>query len=89
MSDEKQLSNVQQFETVSQLRLEKLVNELTKRVMVVNDDALKHLVDRGVIALMARDGCCKPDGGTCCPNARIRVDVVPTREQVSGKRVDR
>jgi hypothetical protein len=73
MSDDKQLSNVQQFETVS-LRLEKLVNELTRRVMVVNDDALKHLVDSGVIALVARDGCCKPDGGTCCPNARTRVN---------------
>jgi hypothetical protein len=74
MSDEKQISNIQQFETVTQLRLEKLVNELTRRVMVVSDDSLKHLVDRGVIALMARDGCCKPDGGTCCPNARRRVD---------------
>ena len=74
MSDDKQLSNIQQFETVTQLRLEKLVNELTRKVMVVSDDALKHLEDRGVIALMARDGCCKPDGGTCCPNAHTRVD---------------
>jgi hypothetical protein len=89
MSEDKQLGNVEQFETVSQLRVEKLVNKLTKRLMVVNDDALKHLVDRGVIALMARDGCCKPDGGTCCPNARIRVDAVSTRERVSEKRVDR
>ena len=65
---------LQSFETVTQLRLEALMQELTKRVRVVNEDALTHLVDRGVIARMARDGCCKPDGGTCCPNARIRLE---------------
>lgn len=71
MSDEKTMSSIQHFEAVSQLRIETLMTELTKRVMVVNEDGLKHLVDRGVIALMARDGCCKPDGGTCCPNKRV------------------
>jgi len=53
--------------------MEVLLKELTKRVMVVNDDALKHLVDRGVIARMAADGCCKPDGGTCCPNKKVQI----------------
>jgi hypothetical protein len=76
MSEDKQIAALQHFETVSQVRLDELLKELTKRVMVVNEDALKHLVDRGVIALMARDGCCKPDGGTCCPNAKLRVDQV-------------
>ena len=60
--------------TVSQLRVDSLIKELTRRVMVVNDDALVHLQQRGVIASAARDGCCKPDGGTCCPNARLRFD---------------
>lgn len=73
MSDEKQMAALQQFETVSQLRMEVLLKELTKRVMVVNNDALKHLVDRGVIARMAADGCCKPDGGTCCPNKKVQI----------------
>lgn len=74
MSNEKSQSPLQTFETVTQLRLETLMQELTKRVRVVNEDALTHLVDRGVIARMARDGCCKPDGGTCCPNARLRIE---------------
>jgi hypothetical protein len=64
-----------QLHTISELRMDALIKELTKRVMVVNDDALTHLLDRGVIASAARDGCCKPDGGTCCPNKRLRIDV--------------
>ncbi|MET0357503.1 MAG: hypothetical protein ABW044_12050 [Cellvibrio sp.] len=63
-----------QMEYVSQLRLDTLLKELTKRTMVVNEDALTHLQNQGVIPRMARDGCCKPDGGTCCPNARIRLE---------------
>ena len=74
MSDDSSPSRVPPFETVAQLRLEGLMHELTKRVRVVNEDALTHLIDRGVIARMARDGCCKPDGGTCCPNARTRFE---------------
>ena len=74
MSNDKSPSSLQPFETVTQLRLEALMSELSKRIRVVNEDALTHLVDRGVIARMARDGCCKPDGGTCCPNARTRLE---------------
>jgi hypothetical protein len=74
MTNDKLGSPIQSFETVTQLRLEQLMHELTKRVRAVNEDALTHLVDRGVIPRMARDGCCKPDGGTCCPNARVRID---------------
>lgn len=75
--NEEQISQLQQFQTVTQLRLDALVQELGKRARVVNEDSLDHLVQRGVIALMARDGCCKPDGGTCCPNARLRTTVGP------------
>lgn len=74
MSNDKSPSPLQPFETVTMLRIEALMHELTKRVRVVNEDALSHLIDRGVIARMARDGCCKPDGGTCCPNARTRLE---------------
>ena len=82
MADDKQMAAFQQFETVSHIRLEALLKELTKRVMVVNEDSLKHLLDRGVIAPIARDGCCKPDGGTCCPNARPSLEqgVQPKKE---------
>ncbi|MFO1341114.1 MAG: hypothetical protein U1F53_23315 [Burkholderiaceae bacterium] len=75
MNDDKLTARLQSFEAVTQMRLEGLMLELTKRVRVVNDDALDHLVQRGVLARMARDGCCKPDGGTCCPNARLRVEL--------------
>ena len=74
MSLDKPQGSVQGFESVTQLRLESLVMELTKRVRVVNEDALKHLVDRGVLGRLAADGCCKPDGGTCCPNARMGLE---------------
>jgi hypothetical protein len=62
------------LETLSPQHLDGLVRELGRRVMVVNPDALDHLVQRGVLAPLARDGCCKPDGGTCCPNAKLRVN---------------
>ncbi len=34
---------------------------------------LEHLRDKGVIGqkgLLREAGCCKPDGGTCCVNAK-------------------
>jgi len=39
---------------------------------------LQHLRDKGMlkpgrdgtVSLRAADGCCKPDGGTCCVNAK-------------------
>lgn len=67
------LSRLQAFQTVTQVRLDALVQELSKRARVVNEDALDHLIKRGVLAPVARGGCCKPDGGTCCPNARLRT----------------
>jgi len=75
--NEKQIAEMQEFQSVSLRRLDALVQELGKRARVVNEDALNHLVQRGVIPLMARDGCCKPDGGTCCPNARLRAHAGP------------
>lgn len=68
--------------TVSELRVEGLIRELTRRVMVVQPDALQHLVDRGVLARFAADGCCKPDGGTCCPNKKLVVDKTVGPENV-------
>jgi hypothetical protein len=62
------------LQAVSQLRLEALITELTRRAMVVNDDALTHLLQRGVLAPVAAAGCCKPDGGTCCPNKRLNLE---------------
>jgi hypothetical protein len=48
-----------------------LMEELNKRMSVVSEQALGHLMSKGVIAAIAREGCCKPDGGTCCPNKKI------------------
>lgn len=70
--DEKSLPEFR-IDAISARRVEALIEELSKRVMVVNEDSLKHLMQRGVIAAAARDGCCKPDGGTCCPNARTQL----------------
>jgi hypothetical protein len=64
------------LQTLSQLHLDRLTQELTKRVMVVNEDALTHLVQRCVLAPVAAAGCCKTDGGTCCPNKQLRRDPV-------------
>lgn len=73
MNDHQNTSSLN-VELVTQIRLEGLLRELTKRTMVVHEDAIEHLLKQGVIPKMARDGCCKPDGGTCCPNARLRLD---------------
>ena len=43
--------------------------DLTKRLTVTNK-AISHMVKKGALARMAADGCCKPDGGTCCVNKR-------------------
>ena len=75
MNEGNQTAQALHVELVTQLRLESLLHELSKRTMVVNEEALNHLQDVGVIPKMARDGCCKPDGGTCCPNARNRFDA--------------
>lgn len=47
--------------------------------MLVTWKAMEHLRKMGMIMpqadgsnpLRRADGCCKPDGGTCCPNAKI------------------
>jgi hypothetical protein len=58
---------------ISNAQIDKLLKGLSKRLVLVSDDSLKHLMDRGLISAdqFARAGCCKPDGGTCCPNAHI------------------
>lgn len=39
--------------------------------LAVTWDVLDHLRDKGVIPARAADGCCKPDGGTCCVNKQV------------------
>jgi hypothetical protein len=42
------------------------------RSLLVDWKVFEHLHEQGVVeerfALRAQDGCCKPDGGTCCVN---------------------
>lgn len=60
--------------SVSLERVQELMKELEKRLMLVNDQTLNHLQSHGVIPRdeksikVMRAGCCKPDGGTCCVN---------------------
>jgi len=42
------------------------------RQLLVTEKALNHLQAKGLISKGNRAGCCKPDGGTCCPNAKSR-----------------
>jgi hypothetical protein len=68
---------------ISRERADQLIGELARRLNVVTAEALDHLVYRKVIQSRVADGCCKPDGGTCCPNARLTVfdaRVTRTRE---------
>lgn len=60
---------------VTNLQVKKLMDELSKRLMVVTDNSLNHLIEKGVISKLdiKRAGCCKPDGGTCCPNAKKAI----------------
>jgi hypothetical protein len=74
MTDREKLTTV----SVSAERVEELLLELNNRLMLVTDHTLNHLKSHGAIptpgvtARMARaDGCCKPDGGTCCVNKKI------------------
>ena len=53
-----------------------LLQEMSLRLTVVSEQGLGHLLARGVIAPVARDGCCKPDGGTCCPNKKLTVGQI-------------
>jgi hypothetical protein len=47
--------------------------------LLVTWKAMEHLRQKGMIKpledgtnpLRRDNGCCKPDGGTCCPNAKI------------------
>jgi hypothetical protein len=41
--------------------------DLTKKL--ITNKAVAHMIQKGALARSA-DGCCKPDGGTCCPNKR-------------------
>lgn len=63
--------------SVSPERVEELMSELTNRMMLVTDQTLNHLQSHGVVPMAGKaltalraDGCCKPDGGTCCVNKK-------------------
>ena len=70
MTDRDKLSTA----SVSPERVEEVLTQLKNRLMLVTDQTLNHLKSHGVIPMagvMARaDGCCKPDGGTCCVNKK-------------------
>ena len=75
MSEDADISTV----AISGERVDELVRELNRRLMLVTPEAINHLQSHGAMpargitsdTLRAADGCCKPDGGTCCPNRRI------------------
>lgn len=71
MTDREKPSTV----SVSPERVEELMSELKNRLMLVTDFTLNHLQSHGVLpmhGIAARaDGCCKPDGGTCCVNKKV------------------
>jgi hypothetical protein len=56
---------------------------LTQRLLVTNK-AITHMIKKGALAKAAADGCCKPDGGTCCPNAKGRISVFARGQRVRG-----
>jgi hypothetical protein len=62
---------------VSAEHVEALIRELDRRLMLVTPQAINHLQSHGALpmkgiepSLLRADGCCKPDGGTCCPNKK-------------------
>ena len=70
MSDHDKLSTV----AVSSERAEALLDELQSRLMLVTDKTMNHLQSHAALAVkggvVRADGCCKPDGGTCCVNKK-------------------
>lgn len=73
MSEAAKISTVD----VSAAHVEALIRELNSRLMLVTPQAINHLQSHGAIpmkgidaAMLRADGCCKPDGGTCCPNKK-------------------
>lgn len=63
---------------VSGVHVDALMKELSRRLMLITPEVINHLQSHGVIpvkgmdaALLRADGCCKPDGGTCCPNKKF------------------
>ena len=72
MSDQKATS------PVSTIVVDRLLDDLQHRMMLVTDQTLTHLKSHGAApsagvapALLRADGCCKPDGGTCCVNKKL------------------
>lgn len=42
--------------------------DLTRKL--VTRKAITHMIKKQALARAAADGCCKPDGGMCCPNKK-------------------
>jgi hypothetical protein len=83
MSDPQTLST----SGVSAAHVDALLKDLSRRLMLVTPEVINHLQSHGVIpvkgiepGLLRADGCCKPDGGTCCPNKKFVEAVVTGRE---------
>jgi hypothetical protein len=44
------------------------VSATSAKKLLIKSEVLRHLQTKGMIPDMAAGKCCKPDGGTCCPN---------------------
>ena len=68
--------------SISAERVELLVNQLKNRMMLVTDETKRHLQSHGVMpigvnpGILRADGCCKPDGGTCCVNKKVAFNEI-------------
>ena len=58
------------------------MSQLKIRLMLVTDETKRHLQSHGVMPIGANpgilraDGCCKPDGGTCCVNKKVAFNEI-------------
>jgi hypothetical protein len=78
MADENAVGGKLSTVSVSPERVQELMSELQNRLMLVTDRTLNHLQSHGALpahgakpTVVRADGCCKPDGGTCCVNKKL------------------
>ena len=68
--------------SISAERVELLLSHLKSSWMLVTDETKRHLQAHGVMPIGANpgvlraDGCCKPDGGTCCVNKKVAFNEI-------------
>ena len=72
------MSDTTSIKNVPKTEINYLLHALSRKLMLLTPDAINHLQSHGVIPVkgidptrLRADGCCKPDGGTCCPNKKI------------------